>query len=124
MSGRDLMACLVVSGLVGCGVSRNEFVPEYAASYCDYYMECGDQAQLTFDGVLTTDDCIALYGPDIEAQNAACKFKNGAAKDCLETLPMATCPADGDVDAGLPVTCHEVYVNCAPLVGVDPEEGS
>lgn len=121
MPGRSLIVGLALAMLAGCGVSRNEFVPEYAAAYCDFYMECGDPAQLTFDGVLTADDCLALYGPDIDAQAEACGFKNGKAKDCLGALEVATCPADGDVDAGLPVTCHEVFVNCAPLVGVEDD---
>jgi hypothetical protein len=99
--------------IAGCGVPPDEFVPEYAQSYCEYLLECGDHAQLTFDGITSIDQCLATKGPEVDDEASSCDFKRSAAKDCLDLMTILTCPEDpADVDANLPPTCADVFTNC------------
>ncbi len=100
---------------VGCGPGKTKFVPEYADGYCAYLFACSDPAQLTFDGLLTVDDCLAVVGPEVEALMSTCKYHAGKAHDCLKQLEVATCAPEGEpVDQGLPGVCIEVWTECGP----------
>lgn len=100
--------------LLACGPGRQKFVPEYADIYCSFLLECGDPAELTFDGILSMDDCLVVVGPAVEQQMATCKYHTGKAKDCLNELEVASCPAEDEAfDDAVPAVCDEVWTQCA-----------
>lgn len=100
--------------LAACGPDETKFIPEFADAYCDFVLACEDPALLTFDGVVTHEDCLAIYGPTVAAMGHGCKYKPGKASRCLRAMEQATCPADEDVplDQALPSECYEVYIKC------------
>lgn len=115
----------LVVALAGCGPGKTKFVPEYADGYCAYLFECGDPAELTFDGILSVEDCLAVVGPEVDLLLATCKYHAGKAKDCLDGLSVAACPAeDQPLEAGLPPTCGEVWTDCPPPPADDSPENT
>jgi hypothetical protein len=100
-------------GIAACGPGKSKFVPEYADGYCAYLFECVDPAQLTFDGILSVDDCLAEVGPAVDDLMQACKYHKGKAHDCLKELELVPCPAEGEpIESGLPAVCSEVWTEC------------
>ncbi len=109
---RGLWPLLVVAA-VGCGTNEGVFIPEYAQLYCAKQIECSGAATQLFNGVDGTDDCVAAFGPEVEATSDGCKYKGGKAKQCLTAIETLTCPANADpFDTVVPPICDEVYVKC------------
>ncbi len=108
-SGWVATAMLVLAS--GC-YSESDFVPEQTDLVCDLILECTDPAELTFDGI-DAQNCVATVGPMLRAAGEGCKFRRGNAKQCIEDLQAATCPADGTpvLDA-LPTSCGLVWDKC------------
>jgi len=112
-----------IFGLAACGVGKGNFVPTYAAAYCDYVLACSDPAQLTFDGVLSLDDCLAVVGPELEVQADTCNYNPGVAADCLDAMAILQCPAeDASIDDGIPPVCLGVFEAC--VSNLEPVEGT
>ncbi len=109
--------------LAGCGLNETHFVPDYADRYCDAVLACSSPAQLTFDGVSTHDDCLALIGDQVDTWGGGCKYKGGKAKKCLEAMETLACPAEGKLlDDVLPPECDEVYIKCEKTAGGDDDD--
>jgi hypothetical protein len=110
---RCLSAVMIVASLGGCGLDETEFIPQYAAAYCTYYVSCADPAVLAFDGIDTQEECLAVYGPEIEAAGDGCKLARSEANKCLKSMEGLACPADAtDLDAGLPPVCEYSWKKC------------
>jgi hypothetical protein len=115
-----LLVVLAIA-LCGCGPGKTKFVPEYADAYCAFLFECGDPAQLTFDGMLELEDCLSVVGPEVDQQLATCKYHKGKAHDCLKALEVAPCPDEGeDFESAIPPVCDEVWTECPPAADDDP----
>jgi hypothetical protein len=103
----------VLASLGGCGLHETEFIPRYAASYCDYYVSCADPSLVAFDGIDTHDECLAVYGPEIEAEGEGCTLARSEARKCLASMEELACPADAtDLDAGIPPVCSYSWKKC------------
>lgn len=120
---RNAAVILLTTILAACGAPKEgEFIPAYADAWCSYVMECSDPAQLTFDGVLEHEDCLALYGEDVAARGSGCKYKKRKAQECLDAMSFTTCPAEGaPLEKGLPPICEEVYVKCSGSASSDAD---
>lgn len=104
---------LPLLGLVACGgLKADEFVQQYTEQYCTLRVECGDPADLVFEGADTLDTCTGTYGPQFEAEGQGCVLKSGPAQDCLDAMAALSCPADGDIDAAIPGECGTVWQKC------------
>ncbi len=103
---------LGLAGLVGCGVSEEEFVPAYVDHYCVAWLDCTDPAELVFDGIDGTDYCLGTFGPVMQQKAETCKLKKGRAKRCLDEMALLTCPSDGELDDALPLICNDVWHKC------------
>ena len=104
---------MILTALGGCGLHETEFVPQYAALYCDYYLSCEDPAVLAFDGLDTQEECLAIHGPEIEAEGGACKLARSEAKKCLTAMEGLACPPEGtDLDGGIPPVCDYSWKKC------------
>ncbi len=122
---RGIRGLLLVSlGLAAsCGggpASPGTFVPDYADLYCERYLGCVDTAVLVFDGVATTDHCLADVGPPVADLSRGCQFDPEAADLCLLELETMDCPAEGSVftDA-VPTSCDDVWFECSAGSGAD-----
>ena len=111
---RTVMSGLLLAVLAGCGVDETVYIPEFANLYCQLTLDCGDTAVLVFEGIGNLDDCLAVVGPEIEAEVSVCNFKGKAAKKCLAAMEqMTTCwPDDSSLDDNLPPECADVLVDC------------
>jgi hypothetical protein len=110
-SGGRSVAWLVV--VAACGPSEATFVVDYTDAYCDYYLECGDPAQLVFDGIDSLESCRALYGPGVAERGSACKVDKGPAGRCLDLMETMACPEEGAViDDSLPADCEAAWQKC------------
>lgn len=111
--------------VAACGLHETHFVPDYADFYCEALLTCSSQAQLTFEGVSSADDCLALIGDDVDTWGEGCKYKGGKAKKCLVAMSSLTCPTDGQtLDDVLPLECDEVYTKCDATAGDDDDDDS
>ena len=109
--------------LASCGLDESYFVPDYADRYCDAFMSCSSSAQLMFEGIASHDDCLGLFGADVEAWGESCKYKGGKAKKCLKAMESLVCPVEGEtLDDVLPIECEEVYIKCTVTAGGDDDE--
>ncbi len=96
-----------------CGPSDGAFVTDYVEQTCTLLLDCYEPSALAFDGIDSFDTCLGVYGPPVEDLRLACTFDRKAARDCLDALPDAACPADGEtLEAALPVACDSVFVQC------------
>lgn len=103
---------------VGCGETRSEFEASFTDQYCRLFVECGDPALLTFEGILTEEDCVREYQQPVVNWGLQCKYKRNRAKDCMGAMEVATCPAEGtEVWEAIPAECQEVFDGCG---GFDP----
>ena len=99
--------------VMGCGVSQSEFIPGYAERYCELVLDCGNAADLVFDGLDTQKECLAVEGPRVESWGKGCKYKGGKARKCLAELDEMTCPSPGaSIDEALPAVCNDIYLDC------------
>lgn len=100
--------------LSACGPSEGDFVVEYTDAYCAWYLDCGDPAQLVFDGLDTIEECRALFGPDVAAQADTCKINRAAASRCLEAMDGLVCPTEEGavLDDNLPAECTTTWKKC------------
>jgi len=101
---------LAVLFAAGC-YNESKFVPEKTDAFCALLLECTDPAVLAFDG-MTNESCQAFWGPQFRDEGLDCKFRRGAAKDCVSALMNATCPAEGSVADNLPEICGAVFTDC------------
>lgn len=101
--------------LAACGVDETVFIPEYSDNYCAKLVECTDAAVLRFDGIETVDDCLAVIGPEIEAEVQSCDYSPKNAKRCLKAMEGMGCPGpDQAFDDVLPLDCGQVSSSCSP----------
>jgi hypothetical protein len=113
-----LVPIAILGAIGGCGPHETEFIPQYAASYCSYYVSCADPAVMAFDGVDTQEECLARYGPDIEAEGEGCKLARSEAKKCLRAMEALACPSDpAELDASLPPVCDYAWKKCLAQPG-------
>jgi hypothetical protein len=76
-----------------------------------------------FEGIASHDDCLGLFGADVEAWGESCKYKGGKAKKCLKAMESLVCPVEGEtLDDVLPIECEEVYIKCTVTAGGDDDE--
>jgi hypothetical protein len=111
MRGRWMVAVGLVAG---CGGKREaeDYLVEFTDGYCAYYLECTDPAQLAFDGADSPEACVATNGPRFAEQWEGCALVQKNADRCLTFLQGSQCPADGDLDGGLPVECYTAWEKC------------
>ena len=100
--------------LAACGPSESRFVVEYTDAYCAWYLDCGDSAQLVFDGVDTLEECRAIVGPDIADEADGCKLDRAPARACLDAMATLACPTDpeAELDDALPAECATTWKKC------------
>lgn len=105
---------LAAGWLAACGPSESDFVVEYTTSYCAWYLDCGDPAQLLFDGLDTIEECRAVFGPDVASQAETCKLDRAPARACLDAMETLACPTDpeAELDDALPAECSTTWKKC------------
>jgi hypothetical protein len=108
--------------LSACGIPREEFVVEYTNHLCAHKLTCGNQADLTFDGILTVEDCVEREQSFVGEWGLGCRFRAGDAVTCLEDMAALTCPAGDGQLADVPLSCTPVYSDCDPSVVDSPPE--
>lgn len=123
------LALLIAPLFVGCGMPESEFVVGYTEALCEHALTCGDQAELTFDGILTQDDCVLRKEEEVALWGAGCRFRGVDAEQCLLDMQTLQCPAAEGALADTPVSCEAVYVDCskppsADDIGDDEGDGS
>ena len=101
--------------LSACGIAREDFVLAYKDRYCELVLQCSDPAELTFDGVLTKDDCIERSGYEITSWGLGCRYRSIDAEQCLADLDAAVCPAAVGELPERPLSCEGVYVDCGAV---------
>lgn len=99
--------------LTGCGMKESDFIVQYTTTLCEQVMECSDQAELTFDGILDAQDCYDVKIEEVADWGVGCSFKGVKAEDCLADMALLTCPpAAGDLPER-PASCDVIYVRCS-----------
>lgn len=106
------LSALSLVALIGCGIEEAEFVETYTNSLCDHVMACSTESVLTFDGIVTVDDCYLDRYNDVGEWGAGCKYRATAAEDCLADMATLTCPAAEGELAERPPSCDFVYFEC------------
>ena len=116
-------AWLVALTLAACGGKREaeDYLLEYTEAYCAFALECGDPAQMVFDGTDSAEACVATRGPAFAAQWEGCVLDQKDADRCLTFLAGTDCPSDGDVDSVIPAECATAWKKC---IGGAPTEGT
>lgn len=97
-----------------CGVPETDFIADYTLKVCEHDLECGDEAQQRFEGVLSVDDCVEQTEFSVVAWGRGCRYRGGQATQCLADLETLTCPGQGGL-APIPSSCEQVYVNCGEV---------
>lgn len=96
----------------GCGISRQDFTVEYTDHLCTHLLTCGATAELTFDGILTQEDCLDRKTYEVSQWGLGCKFQPGDAATCLEDMATLVCPPGEGQIAETPLSCATVYTAC------------
>ncbi|HMV67249.1 MAG TPA: hypothetical protein PKA64_10395 [Myxococcota bacterium] len=91
---------------------EGEFITGYTQRLCKHTMACGDSAELTFDGILSQEDCEIEREAEVAGWGLGCKFRAGDAKTCLEDMDALTCPGAAGQLADIPTSCAAVYYDC------------
>lgn len=117
-----LVALFAASMALGCGIEEAEFVDTYAAALCDHTMACSNTATLTFDGIVSHEDCVELRYNSVGEWGVGCKFKAKPAATCLEDMAVLACPPAEGALAERPVSCDYVYVDCQDLESIIEEQ--
>lgn len=116
-----LCGLTLATTLAACGIDETVYIPDYTDLYCDAVMDCTDPAVLTFDGIESKDDCLAMVGPAIEAEVGYCDYNPKQAKKCLQAMETMGCPGDGQtIDDVIPVDCSGVTSACNPPKNTEP----
>lgn len=104
-----------------CTYNPTRFVRDYADLYCESVMACSDPDDLAFEGIASHEDCLGLFGPDLDAQaQRECTYKGGKARACIRRMKKLECPAEGVLlDEVLPEECGEIYTECEPVEDTD-----
>jgi hypothetical protein len=108
MLSRFALSALVLSTLIACGVSEDEFSTEYVGHTCDLTFECSDEAVLPYLPYTDAADCKAQLGETDEVEDAedTCDFDKGLAAECLDAMAAVTC--DDWNTGNLPASCTNV----------------
>lgn len=108
--------------LAACGPTEEQFLIDYTNLVCAHTIQCGDPAELTFDGILSVETCKGYKISEIQAWGDGCKFTAPAAKQCVEELGLLTCSTDGL--GTIPSVCGSVYAGCdlEPISGGLPTD--
>ena len=117
MRTRPLLLLAVLSS-AACGPVEGDFLVGYRTALCEHTLACGDQANLTFDGILTQGDCETFYTEAVQNWGAGCRFNGNTADQCLLDIQALTCPATEGELAPRPVSCEAVYTDC-PIGSTD-----
>ncbi len=112
----------VVTLLVaGCGMEQADFATAYATKLCELELTCGDAAELTFNGILTVEDCLPSAQYQVSAWGQGCRYRPSDATVCLEEWEAAVCPAAvGDLP-DRPLSCAAVFYDCGAPAEVEAE---
>jgi hypothetical protein len=120
---------LVIPALVGCDpLTKGEFVAAYTTSLCEHQLVCGDQAEMTFDGISDVDACYVIAEPEVGRWGQGCRFRAQDAEACLADMALLQCPPAVGTLAERPLSCEEVYFRCdtvetpAPVEPTEPME--
>lgn len=97
---------------VACGPQEGEFLVSYSTALCKHTMACSDEAELTFDGILTQEDCEDRRIVDVQEWGAGCRYVGGNASQCLLDMDALKCPAVVGALADRPASCDLVYTDC------------
>lgn len=99
--------------VAGCGgMAENEFMPAYVEAFCEHVLTCSDEAELTFDGILTVEDCVLQREAEIARWGVGCKYRPLEAAACLDGMAALQCPAAEGTLADRPAACLPVYTEC------------
>lgn len=108
-----MRAALLLTLLAACGgIPENEFIPGYTTALCEHELTCADPAELTFNGILTVDDCVLQREAEVAGWGVGCKYRAGDAAVCLEDMALLQCPAAEGTLAERPASCLPVYFDC------------
>jgi hypothetical protein len=99
-------------GVVGCGMPQSEFIVSYTESFCEHKMTCADAAELTFEGILTQEDCVLQEEKGVSLWGLGCKFRASDAQNCLDDMALLTCPAAVGQLSDPPLSCGTVFFAC------------
>lgn len=107
---------MFASLLAGCGgYDEATFIPEKTDRFCDLYLECADEALLTFDGQ-DKDRCVSTFGPIFQNEQQQCKMVKRFAKQCVADLRDATCPSENatteELLEAIPGSCGLAQKKC------------
>jgi hypothetical protein len=117
-----MFGSLMVPLLVGCDpMTKGEFVGSYTTELCEHIMMCGDQAELTFDGILDQSDCFSLEEPGVGDWGVGCKMRQKDAEACLAAMDELTCPAAEGTLADRPLACETVFHSCDTTTASDDD---
>lgn len=97
---------------VACGPQEGEFLVSYNASLCKHTLACSDDATLTFDGILTQEDCEDKRINAVKDWGVGCRYVSGSASQCLLDMDALKCPATEGTLADRPASCDLVYTGC------------
>ena len=104
---------------VACGPQEGEFLVSYNTALCKHTLACSDQATLTFDGILTQEDCEGATIDDVQLWGAGCRYVASTASQCLLDMDALKCPAAAGTLADRPASCGLVYTDCPPAGSED-----
>lgn len=99
--------------VVACGPPQSEFVGPYIEGWCEHVLACEDEAVLTFDGIVTVQDCVDRRNGVINDLSSRCQYQASVATQCLADIETLTCPSGEPRTADLPLSCESVYINCS-----------
>lgn len=97
---------------VACGPQEGDFLVQYNTALCKHTMACSDQATLTFDGIVTQEDCEAARITDVQLWGAGCRYVAATASQCLLDMDALKCPATAGTLADRPASCDLIYTDC------------
>lgn len=113
---------LLLIALSGCdALTKGEFVGAYTNALCEHELMCGDQALMTYEGILTVEDCVEVRAHDVGVWGQGCRFRAKDAEACLADMEALTCPPAVGSLADRPVSCETVYFDCDPTESTTPD---
>jgi hypothetical protein len=81
---------------------------------------CGDQAEMTFEGILSVDDCYTIEEPNVGRWGQGCRFRPRDAEACLADMELLQCPPAAGTLAERPLSCEEVFFGCDTIPETEP----
>ena len=109
---RKLGQWWLLVGLVGCGVSEEDFQDEFITKSCEVIQDCGATTttglSITFE---SQADCESFYSSFLGLALSGCVYDEVAAAACLDDVSGATCAVA--TNAAAISSCSDVYTGAS-----------